>query len=72
MALLISDKNHDKIHDAADQLKKAIEAMGMKNVVILYVYSEADDIHNGYLASGIVQAVGACEYIKNSVLTDLK
>ncbi len=67
------DSNHNKIHDAAGQFKTAIENMGMTNVTVLYVYTQnKTELHDGYSSSGTIQAVGACEYIKNSILNDPK
>lgn len=62
----------DRIYEAARQFKQAIEAMGMKNVVIIYAFSEdhqdGDAIKTGFESSGYLQTLGVCELMKNKLI----
>lgn len=65
------DDAHDRIHEAGKQFQKAIQGMGMTNVAIFYVYThDKKEIHDGYAADGVIHAIGACEYLKNTILSN--
>lgn len=61
---------HDKVQEAAEQLKKALEDMGCESVTVVYAYSKNKSTHTGGTFHNIIQAVGALEIMKHDLLND--
>lgn len=64
------DQPHDKIQEAAEQIKKAIIEMGRTDVAMCYAYSSNDACHTGGSYGSMIQAVGALTFMQHDLLTD--
>lgn len=62
----------DQVYAAAGAFKEAIEKMGVKNVVVIYSFTEddprGDKVQTGFESAGYLQTLGALELLKNRLL----
>ena len=60
----------DRIHAAAEEFQKAIQAMGAGEVTVMYCYNKDGITHTGGTFKNILQAVGALTVMRHDLLTD--